>query len=151
MAMWRIRQFEAEDADLLCPVAVSSEFHNNPALWKKWAQACIKFGPAYTALHDGKVIAAAGIRILKDKDGDDVGWVWTVFHPGIKKCKKSAFRSMITLLWILVEKFELKRLVTDSRKGFEASQRLLEHLGFTRLKTETDTHYYYSLERADAL
>ena len=151
MAMWDMREFRVEDADLLCPVAVDSQFHGNPALWKKWAKVVAEAGPAYTALHEGKVICSAGIRIMQDKNGDDVGWVWTIIHPNIKRCKKTAFRSMVTMLWILVEKFKLKRLMTDSHKSFAASQRLLEHLGFTRLKAETETHYYYSLERADAL
>lgn len=141
--MFKIRPFEEKDAAILCPTAIDNILHNNEPHWKKWAKKNKKAGPAYTALYNGKPILAGGIRLLEN----NIGWVWLVLSPSIRQCKLTALRSIKTMMSILIDEFEFVSLVTESRKGFDASQRLLEHLGFKRMKEETAIFYFYKLER----
>lgn len=142
--MFRIRPFEEKDAELLCPTAVDDNLHGNEQHWKKWAKLNKEAGPAYTALYEGRPIIAGGIRLLEN----NMGWVWTVFSPLAKQHKLTAFRSVKTMISILMDEFKFTSLVTESRKGFDASQRLLEHLGFKRMEEETAVFYFYKLERS---
>ena len=141
-----LREFKANDADLLCPTAVDSSLFDSEEQWRESAKVNAAAGPAYTALYKGRPIASAGIRLVENKDGDIIGWPWVVFSPTVEKCKRSVFETTLVMLKVLIDEYGLKRLVTDSRKGFEKSQRLLEHLGFKRVEEETDTHYYYVME-----
>lgn len=141
--MLDIRMFESSDADILCPDAIDKSLQKNEVLWKAWAKVNARSGPAYTAVTDtGELIAAAGIRLVRE----GVGNVWMVMSPKVSGYKKAVLRWLKTMIPIIMEEFGLKKLRTDSRKGFAASQRLLEHIGFKRLRKETKTNYFYILE-----
>jgi RimJ/RimL family protein N-acetyltransferase len=139
--MLELQEFVAEDAARICPYAVDERIRNDEEYWRKWAKTNAESGPGYTAFYEGRPIGAAGIRLLDD----GAGCPWLVMTREATRHKKDVIRSLRIMLRILVKDYKLKKLVTDSRKGFAASQRFLEHLGFKRT-SETDNHYFYSLE-----
>lgn len=145
--MIKIRKFKAEDAEVLCPSAVDASLHGPPGgpvyeYWRVWARINAVAGPAYTGYDEsGQVLGAAGIRIVRE----GVGNVWAVFSPDIRNCKTGIYRALKRMMQILIKDFEFIKLRTDSRKGFEVSQRFLEHLGFKRLRREKEDRYYYIL------
>lgn len=143
--MLKIRQFEVKDALTLCPVAVDDSLHNKADCWKVGAEENLAAGPAYTALYKNEPVASGGMRLLKDDKGN-VGWVWLLVSRKAKKCPVSVLMSMHRMLAILIKDFKPKKIISESRKGFELSQRLLEHLGFKRMEKETKTHYLYVKE-----
>ncbi len=132
-----LRQFNAADAQILCPDAVDVTAGTGP--WQQWAEFNAQAGPAYTGLLDGKIIGAAGIRMVRPGVGD----VWSVFSTEMPAVRLSAFKCLKRMLGILIAEFEFTRLRTDSRVGFEQSQRLLEHLGFVRGRTMRQGKYYF--------
>lgn len=144
MLMLPVRQFEPEDADIICPNAIDVGLHNKSSGWPQWAELVNSAGPAFTALYEGEPVISAGVYIFDDKY-EHAGWAWAIFSPKVKQCKKRAFRSVYTMLRILMDKFDLNFVISNSRKGFGASQRLLEHLGFRRMDKETNEHYFYFL------
>lgn len=142
----QMRQFKKEDAELLCQQAIEQELKDNPEYYREWAKINEESGPAYTMIVNDKIIGAAGIRLMKDEQGENIGWAWTIFTPLAVKNKFSMIRSILTMMRIIAKDFNLKWLASESKKGFAASQHLLEHLGFRKMNEETETHYYYKLE-----
>ena len=139
--MLRLRKFEPSDIEELRPTAIDRSLLGQVKYCKKWAKANAESGPAYTAFKDGQMIGSAGIRLLNSNEG----LLWAVFSTKMEKCVKTTMRSSRELLAVLIEEFDLKTLHAESRKGFAASQRMLEHLGFVKTNKETKTHYYYQL------
>jgi len=140
--MLELREFVPEDAEAICPDAVDETLRGDPDYWRNWAKINAERGPGYTAFYEGRPIGAAGIRLLDD----NAACPWLVMTVEAASHKKMVMRTIRTMLKILIDEFGIKKLVTDSRKGFEASQRLLEHLGFRKMTIETDTQYFYSME-----
>ena len=141
MNKFRIRQFEIEDADYLCPRAIDTSIRNRPDYWKKWAAVNLESGPCYVGLLDDVPVIAAGLRIYEDH----TGWVWAVFTYGIKKDLRVVLRAMKRFLGIWFEEFNLKELKVISRIKFPQSQTLLKHVGFT--KQGWYNMYYYLFKR----
>lgn len=140
--MIKIRRFRAEDAEVLCPDAIDISLHATGTYWRVWAKVNEITGPAYTGYDEsGQLLGAAGIHMVRP----GVGNVWAVFSPDIKNCKAGIYRALKRMMQILIKDFEFTKLRTDSRKGFAVSQRFLEHLGFKRLRRETEDKYYYIL------
>jgi hypothetical protein len=139
-----IRKYRPEDSEYLCPRAIEMLLHNTDS-WREWAKLNAVTGPAYTCEIDGKPVVSAGVRILKADNGEMVGWPWFVMNEDARKYRFSLFRMTKHILLMLAREFNLSRLVTDSQKGFDASQRLLEHLGFRRLPNETKIQYFYEM------
>lgn len=139
--MLEIEQFKPEHAELLCPTAIDDVLRSPDVDWRRQAEINAEGGPAYTGFYKDEIIGACGIRLLEDGGG----WVWAIVSPSVKHCKKAAMRSILLMMRILIKKFELKYLITNSRKGFAASQRFLEHFGFERMKEETETYYSYKM------
>lgn len=133
-----IRQFKLEDAEVLCPVALEPELRTNPEFYRKWAIINIASGAAYTGEINGTPVLAGGVRIMDEGQG----YVWAVLTPDASRYRLSVIRAIREMLGILIDEFEFVTLIADSRKGFSASQRLLEHLGFRRYN-ENETHYLY--------
>lgn len=142
--MFKIREFISEDAKKIQPNAVDKTFLAEHC--EMLADAVSNTGPSYTALLDGEIIIIGGMRLLQDEEDNTVGQPWVIFSNLIVNYKKSTLRTVKTMMKILMKNYNIKRLIADSRKGFNASQRLLEHLGFRRLDCETETHCFYSLE-----
>lgn len=137
--MLKIIPFKAEHAKHLCPNAIDNEAHEMENMGEFY-EMC---DAAYTGMsEDEKIVCAFGIVLKKDGVAD----VWSIFNQQIKTCKKSMFRTLVTMLDILIETFDLKKLRSQSRIGFKESQRLLEHLGFKRQRRNTidGRNYFYA-------
>ena len=140
--MIRLRQFEPTDIDAISPTAIDDSPVSRAEYTKHWAEFNAKAGPAYTGYYNNVIVGAMGIRLFNEHSGV----LWAVFADAMKSCVKSTLRSSREILIRLIEEFDLQTIFATSRKGFGGSQRLLEHLGFTKMKKETVTHYYYKLE-----
>ena len=133
-----IRQFKLEDADILCPIALETSLRTDPEFYRKWAVINLTSGAAYTGEIDGQPVLAGGVRIQDEGQG----YLWAVLTPDASRYRIAVIRAIRDMLSILIDEFEFVTLIADSRKGFTASQRLLEHLGFRRYD-ENSTHYLY--------
>ena len=137
--MLKLIPFEAEHAKELCPDAIDSDAHEMESMGEFY-ELC---DAAYTGMSaDGKIVCAFGIVIKKDGVAD----VWSIFTQQSKKCPKSVFKTLVTMLDILIETFGLKKLRSQSRIGFQESQQLLEHLGFKRQRRNmiNGKNYFYA-------
>jgi len=163
-----LRKFEAKDAELLAKESVDPA----AAEQLEWAAVNEEAGPAYTGYikkfkvkslkckieeeessklkvksekfkieEEEIILGCAGIRMIRP----GVGEVWAVFSNKINTHRKELFRAVRDMLNILIEDFspEFTKLRASSRIGFEASQRLLEHLGFERARRRWNGHYIY--------
>ena len=135
--MLKLRKFKPSDAEQLRPSAI-----DNDGLSNKQAELNATNGPAYTAFKDEQIIGAAGIRLLDDH----TGVLWAVFSTTMKQHVRETLRSSRELLTALLCEFDLKTVYAMSKKGLASSQRLLEHLGFSKTDEETKTHFQYKLE-----
>jgi hypothetical protein len=133
--MLKIRPYKASDGEMLCLSAVDE----TAVADHSWAAVNETLGPGYTGTHKGQIVCAAGIRLVRKGVGD----AWLVMSHEAAKNKKATFRTVKTMLEILIEEFDLVRVRATSRIGFPASQRLLEHLGFKRMRTMTTGYYFY--------
>jgi len=138
-----LRKYREEDADILC--ANSTDADVQTVDWKKFAKFNGEAGPAYTYEEDDIPVFALGMRLLVKSDGKTVGWPWCILTKEALKKKLSVFATLKRILHVIMKNCELKEAVCESRKGFVESQRLLEHLGFTRMDYEDDKYYYYEL------
>lgn len=139
------RQFEVSDIEAIKASAVDETVRDMPDdILRAGAELNLKCGPAFTYFKDGKIIGAAGIRIVRK----GVGHLWAMFSQEIRNCKKDFFRSTITMLDIVIKEFGIKKLRTESRIGFPTSQRFLEHLMFDRQRRKLikRNYYLYTLE-----
>jgi hypothetical protein len=143
--MLDIRKFEPEDAEYICPIAVDEVLHLQLDAWRKSAMANANAGPAYTGLLNGEIVTVAGVRLYYH-NGKKVGWLWAAFSPKIIRHRKTLLRSLKVMLNILVEEFKIEMLYADSRIGFSASKRLLNHLGFSESGKLTAEKMLYTKE-----
>lgn len=137
--MLKLIPFEAEHANHLCPDAIDTDAHD----MEKWGKVNETSDAAYTGmLENGEIVCAFGIRV---KNG--VADVWSVFNQRVKSNKKATFRTLVSMLSILIKTFNLEKLRSESRIGFTESQRLLEHLGFKRQRRNMINGKYYFYRR----
>ena len=135
--MYKLIPFKAEHADRLCPDAIDPTAREG---WKEWAEINAKYGVGYTGIDsNGDLMFAAGIRFKKDGVGD----IWSVFSKHIRDNKKATFRTLVNILKIVIKEFGIKKVRSESRIGFEESQRMLEHLGFKRQRRNMINGKYY--------
>jgi len=140
--MIKMRQAHVEDLILLAEHAMDDSMKGSP-YQRLWAQRHIDCGPAYTAVFEGRVVAAAGVVLTRPGVGD----IWITMSRDIDKKSysfmKDALLAMRGMTDVIAETFELKRIRSRSRIGFAASQRLLEHIGFVRQRRTVAGHYLY--------
>lgn len=139
-----------EDAAALAPSAADERLRGRPAEIRRWMKYNMDRGPSFTALYEGRIMAAWGVRWVRQ----GVGTAWAVFSTdmpyGQSVPTAEAIEYLQEAVWtaehalaIVVSEFRFKRIRAHSRKGFAASQRLLRHLGFEQLKRETKTHIIF--------
>jgi hypothetical protein len=144
--MMKLRKANEEDIIITAENALDGQYEDRSAeSIRKWAAYEIAGWPAYAAIYKEKVVAVAGLRLVRPS----VGHIWIVMSKDINKKSFSFMRdamlSMKKMTEILVRQYSLKKVRALSRIGFGGSQRLLEHLGFERLRRTTKTHYIYVL------
>ena len=146
---FELRLSRPTDAAILAERAIDPEVRGKPELVEQILAASMQRGPCYTALFAGDIVGAAGVRIPRP----GIGTVWAILCESPYRLAPPTAEGMEYIqetLWsigeamsILAGDFGLKRVRTYSRKAFPASQKLLEALGFERLKKETENLYFY--------
>jgi len=126
-----VEKFTMQHAEVLCPVAMESEYWKDDD-WRKWSQVAIDAGPAYVGMKNDKPIAACGVITKEGK-----AWLWGMFSETIKECKKDILRSVRIMLPLMAEEHHIKEMWTLSSKAFVPAHRLLKHLGFEQVRDNT--------------
>jgi len=141
--MINLRIAQIEDLILLAGNAMDDDIDTKPEEIRRWAEYNMAVGPAFAAESGGKVIAAGGMRIVRAGLGD----LWIVVSRDIERnygFSKEGLTVMRDMTEILAEKYSMKRIRIISRIGFPASQSLLHHLGFRRLRKVWQSYYIYT-------
>lgn len=133
-----IREFVVGDGDILVPVAIDRSVEK----WRDWAAKVQAGGCAFTGLMKGEVCCAAGIK----DEGSGKGTAWAIFSEDCKRYPRAVYRAVRTMLKVCCEEYGFTAVRSQSKVGFGASQRFLEHLGFEKIrKTIKGEDYYYKL------
>ena len=138
--MINLRESHIEDLVILAENAMDPAV--KPADARAWAAENMANGPCYTAESGGKIVAAAGVWLVRP----GVGLIWIVISKDIERTYSFVKESVIVMrnmVEILAETFGLRKIRAFSRIGFRQSQSLLHHLGFTRLRRTRKSHYIY--------
>lgn len=141
--MIRIIKFEAVHAEHLCLNAIDTFLDSqDKTIWRAWAKYNEKAGMAFTGLKNGVPIGAAGVRLVRP----GIGNLWAVYAQDALRLPKELYRTTRTMLQLIIKHGQYRKLRCESRIGFDASQRLLEHLGFKRQRRNVNkSHYTYIL------
>jgi len=107
---------------------------------RKWLEFNIAKGPAITVVNKGLIMGAWGVRGVRPGVGSAWAVVCLKFGDVFGPDAAWTVRNMIEMT---AAEYGFKRIRAHSRKGFAASQRLLRHLGFERMRRETETHLFY--------
>ena len=138
--MLKFRSFEIEDIKELYQNAIDDIVSNTSETdLLKYAEINKNAGPAFTGLLNDKPICAAGIHLRRGKSGH----LWSVLSKSASNHKKTVFKSLKLMLGIVIKQNGLRKIITESRKGFPQSQRLIEHLGFIRQRHSFRDDYYF--------
>jgi len=86
-------------------------------------------GPAFTAVHEGKIIACAGV-ILHGDEG--MGWALFAKNMTLSTAFDGAVLVRDTLMKIIRD-HRLKTVYASARSDFHKGQRYLHFLGFTKV------------------
>ena len=141
--MINLRESHIEDLILLAENAMDDDIDTSPSEIRLWARYNMDCGPVYTAECGGKIIAAGGMRIVRSGLGD----LWITISKDIEHSYgflKEALTAMRNMTEILAETFGIRKMRIISRIGFPASQSLLRHLGFRRLRKVWKSYYIYT-------
>jgi hypothetical protein len=141
--MIKLRVAHLEDLILLAENSMDETLRNcGRERIMEWAKLNMDWGPAYAAEYNGKLIAAAGVMLTRPGLGD----IWIVVDKDVEhSCSfwKEALRAMRDMPEIIAEKYGLKKIRSRSRIGFNASQIMLNHIGFERQRRATKEFYLY--------
>jgi hypothetical protein len=131
--------------------------HGPAGHWRAWVEYHLAAGPCYCAWHDGRIVGAGGCDIRRP----GVGRPWIILDGTLSCLPNGKVPTAESLQYLALTlsnvkqmmldicgAFKISRLHTDSFKDFPASQRLLEFLGFTRLRRESAERYFYELRLA---
>jgi hypothetical protein len=135
--------FQPEDIDVFINNAIEPGM--DPDYMRDWAEFNATAGPAFTGWMQGEIVGAAGIRRRRNGAGEP----WFIMRQDKTQNIKSTFRTVRTMLEILIANHNFAYLMAPSEIGFDASQRFLEHLGFKKKRImHNKKHYYYRKECA---
>lgn len=128
--MLELQNATVEDIIAVSASAVDAETADRPEEVRRKAEINIAKGPAYKAVYDGRLVAVAGVMMVRP----GVGHIWFVLSDKEKSFGfvRQALIMMKEMVVKLTVDLQLTKLRTTSRIGFTASQSLLEHLGFER-------------------
>lgn len=107
---------------------------------RKWLEFNIARGPAITVLSEGRIMGVWGIRFVRKGIGSTWAVVCVEFKDVFGPDAAWMIRNMID---VTATEYGFKRIRAHSRKGLAASQRLLRHLGFERMRRQSKTHFFY--------
>jgi len=138
--MIEFRLFEVDDIKELSKTAIDRVVvESDEDTLLKYAYINKITGPAFTGLIDDKPVCAAGLHLRKG----NTGHLWSVFTKQAVRHKKEMLESLKTMLDIVIEENDIRKVVTESRIDFPASQTLIEHLNFIRQRRTFNNDYYF--------
>lgn len=138
--MIEFRLFEIDDIKELTMTAIDKSVRcTQECDLLKYARMNKQSGPAFTGIYNGRPICAAGINLRKNNSGH----LWSIFTRSAQIHKKSVFKSLKLMFDLVIKNNALKKIVTESRKGFTESQTLIEHLGFEKQRRSFSDDYYF--------
>ena len=85
-------------------------------------------GTVYLGVADGKVIGLGGVFPL----WPSTGGCFLFLNKEVKGYTKSAFKSILEYMDILIRKYNIKTLSVECLQGVPEAASLIEHLGFTK-------------------
>lgn len=112
-----IRPFQKGDADAMLTME---------SLFCRTEMDKLPEQPAYTARHEGKLLACAGVKIY----WPGVGEAWAFISPEIVNYKRELLHYMRKYIAHIAETEGLWRIQVVVRKDFPQGLRLARHLGF---------------------
>lgn len=138
--MLMFRLFEIDDIKELASNAIDKAVTNaDEETLLKYAKYNKDNGSAFTGLLNDRIICAAGIHRRHGTSGH----LWSVFTKSAIIHKKTVFKSIKLMFDIVIKEHGFKNVITESRKGFTESQRLLEHLGFEKQRRSFNDDYLF--------
>jgi hypothetical protein len=138
--MLKFRLFEIDDIKELAKNAIDKSITNvDDETLLKYARYHKDNGSAFTGLLNDRVVCAAGIHNRRANSGH----LWSIFTKSAMIHKKTVFKSLKLMLDAVIKSNELKKIITESRKSFAESQRLIEHLGFEKQRHSFNDDYYF--------
>ncbi len=95
--------------------------------WDETVKGWKLYGPAFTLVIDGQIVACAGVTLNKH-----IGEAWTLFSSLFYKHKKLVYKGIKKYLNDIAKEHRLSRIqaYVDPAKGFDVCDRFLRHLGF---------------------
>jgi hypothetical protein len=135
MMMIEFRQFRIEDAEVLCPIAIDRVTRTRNYMLD--ARLRMGQGPAFTGVIGDEIVCAFGMAILRP----NIGSLWGVFSPKIRTCKKSFLWSAKTILQVVIDQWELKKIRAFART--QPGCILLKHLGFVKARRMWKDQYLW--------
>ena len=138
--MIELRKATVEDIIAVAAIAVDSDFSGRLGEVRRKAGINIANGPAYKAVYEGRLVAVAGVMMVRP----GVGHIWFILSDKEKSFSfvRQALVMMREMVVKLTDELHLTKLRTTSRIGFRESQSLLEHLGFERRRKLYMGRYY---------
>lgn len=119
-----IRAFREEDLTLILDEIEPGEERRH----LKTAQARFRYGPAFTFLYDGAIIACAGVTIY----WEGMGEVWLATSRIWPQFTKAAVIWTRDVLDFMQREWKLVRIQADVDAENETACRFIEHYGFIR-------------------
>jgi RimJ/RimL family protein N-acetyltransferase len=96
------------------------------AEWDMWPSRFAQSGPAFTLIHEGKVIGCGGVVLQDWKRGE----AWMLLGAGFEKFTLSLCRAVKDKLAEIVKKHNLKRVQATVNPTHTAGQKFLQFFGF---------------------
>lgn len=122
MDQMMIRQFRGEDlTSILDEIEPGQE-----SLHLKTAEARFRYGPSFTFLYRGEIIACAGVTIY----WEGMGEIWLATSKRWKGLAKEAVIWARDAIDFLQDNWKLRRLQADVDAENETACRFIEHYGF---------------------
>jgi hypothetical protein len=119
----KLREYVPEDAVIVSKKAIEQGLADYGI---DLAEAASRAGTAWTIESDGKPIACAGIVMW----WKGVGEAWMIASPEAVKHKISFIKALKAGLEIIIKTYEMHRVESKVRVGFESAIRINEILGF---------------------
>jgi hypothetical protein len=83
-------------------------------------------GPGYTGLYKDSVIGCGGVRLF----WKGVGEAWGIYPGSFHRNIREVFYYTKTMLGVIIEKNDLRRVQATARADLPCTQNWLRHLGF---------------------
>lgn len=140
MTQFALRQCEIEDAVYLAEHAIDPLLRGKNEYVDRWIAFSVDRGPALTIMNEGQIVAAWGIRKVRE----GIGTIWAIYCDRFKEIfGPDTAWMMRTIFEIVVREYNFKKVRAWSRKDYPMSDRFLRHFGFERMRWSSKEYYFY--------